>query len=49
MLKIWGMQSAPLLPLLPDPFCPGMVVFEKVLAGGQIELNCIFAKLNCLK
>ena len=49
MLELWGMQSTPSLPLLPDPLSTGMVEPCSVLSMGQIELNCTYAKLNCLK
>ena len=38
MLKLWGMRSTPLSPLLPDPFLPGVVAPNRVLSIGQIEL-----------
>ncbi len=41
MLDIWGMQSTPSLPLLPDPLWPGMVAPDRTLSMGQIELNGI--------
>ena len=36
-LKIWGMQSTPSLPLLPDPLWPGVASLDRVLFMGQIE------------
>ena len=41
MLEFWGMQSTPLLPLLPGPLCPGVVVPDSVLSLGQKELKCV--------
>ena len=41
MLKLWGMWSIPLLPLLPGPLCSGSVASYRVLFIGQIELNCV--------
>ena len=38
MLEIWGMQSSPLLPLLPGPLWPGMVAPDGALIMGGIEL-----------
>ena len=38
MLELWGMQSTPLLPSLPGPLCPEVVVPDKVLSIGQMEL-----------
>ena len=38
-LKIWGMQSTLLLPLLPGPLWPRVVVSDRVLSMGQIELT----------
>ena len=29
MLELWGMQSIPSLPLLPDPLWPGMVASDR--------------------
>ena len=49
VLELWGMQSSPLLPSLPGSIWPGMVAPDRVLSIGQIELNCTYAKLNCLK
>ena len=36
MLELWGMQSTPLLPLLPDTLWPGVVAPDRVLSKGQI-------------
>ena len=41
MLELWGMQSTPLLPLLPDSLWPRVVAPDKVLFMGQIELNSV--------
>ena len=41
MVKIWGLLSTPLLPLLPGPFWPGVVGHERVISMGQTELNCV--------
>ena len=41
MMALWGMQSTPPLPLLPDSLWPGVVVPEIVISMSQIELNCI--------
>ena len=49
MLEFWGMQRIPSLPLLPGPLWPRVVAPDRVLSMGQIELNCNYAKLNCLK
>ena len=49
MLELWGIWSTPLLPSLPDPLWPRVVVIDRVLSLGQIELNYAYAKLNFLK
>ena len=41
MLKLWGMQSTPLSPLLPCPLWFGVVAPDGVISIGQIELNCV--------
>ena len=41
MLEFWGIQSTPSLPLLPGPLCPGVVVPDRFLSMGQIQLNCV--------
>ena len=41
ILELWGMQSTPLLPLLPGPHWPRVVVPERILCVGQIELKCV--------
>ena len=38
MFVLWGMQSTPSLPSLPGPLWPGVVVPDRVLFTGQIEL-----------
>ena len=43
------MQSTPLLPSLQGSLWSGVVALDKVLSIDQIELNCNYAKLNCLK
>ena len=35
MLRLWGMQSTTLLPLLPGPLWPGMVAPDRVLSIGK--------------
>ena len=45
MLELWGMQSTPSLPLLPGPLWTGVVVPDKVLSVGQIEL--LFIENEC--
>ena len=41
MLELWGIQSTPLLLLLPGPPWPEMLAPDWVLSMGQIELNCL--------
>ena len=41
MLELWGMQSTPLLPLLPGSPAPEVVAPHRVLSMSQIELNCV--------
>ena len=48
MQGFWGMQITPSLPLLPGPLWPGVVVPDRALSMGQIELNSL-TKLNSLK
>ena len=48
MLEFWGMQSTPLLSLLPGPLWPRVVVPERVLFMGQIELFDIQTVNLCL-
>ena len=38
MLELWGMQSAPSLPLLPGQLWLRVVELKRVLSRGQIEL-----------
>ena len=47
MLEFWGMWSTPSLPLLPGPLWPGVVVPDRVLSMGQIELNCVLMLRWC--
>ena len=42
MLELYGMQGTPSLPSLPGQLCPGVVSPDRVLAMGQMELNCVF-------
>ena len=42
-------EVPPALPWLPGSLWPGVVVLDKVLSMGQIEQNCNYDKLNCLK
>ena len=39
MLELWGMQSTPLLSSLPGSLWLGVIVPDRVLYVGQIELN----------
>ena len=59
MLELWGMQSTPLLPSLLGPLWPRMVVPNRVLSSGQVQIICvlmlhwivwnrIFRHLNCV-
>ena len=41
MLELLKMQSTTLLPSLPGPLEPGVVVPDRVLSMGQIELDCL--------
>ena len=41
MLELWGMWSTSSLPTLSGPLWPGVVAPDRVLAMGQIELNCV--------
>ena len=40
MLKLWGMWNTPSLPSLLGSLGLGVVVPDRVLSMGQIELNC---------
>ena len=40
MLELWGMRSAPLLPLLLGPLWSRVDAPYRVLSMGQIEINC---------
>ena len=46
MLELQGMQSMPLLPLLPGPLWPGRVAADRILFMGQIELNFVLMLNN---
>ena len=48
MVELWRMRSTPLMPLLQAPLGLRVVVPNRVLSIGQIELNCNYAKLNWL-
>ena len=37
-MKLWGIWSTLSLPLFPGPLRPGVVVLDRVLSMGQIEL-----------
>ena len=41
MLELWGMQSRPLLPSLPDPLWPFVVAPDRVLSMSKTESNCV--------
>ena len=41
MLELWGMQSTPLLPLLPGPLWPGVVAPDKGPIYGLNRINSI--------
>ena len=41
MLKLWWMWSTPLLLPFPGLLWPRVVIPDKVLSMGQIELNCV--------
>ena len=41
MLELWGMRSTPLLISLPSPLWPGVVIPDRDLSMGQIELNFV--------
>ena len=41
MQELYGVQSTPSLPSVPDPLWPGVVAPDRVLSMGQIELNCV--------
>ena len=38
MLELWGMWNTPSLPLLPGSLEPGVIVPDRFLSMGQIEL-----------
>ena len=41
MLELWRIRSTPSLPLLSGSLWPRVVVPDRVLSMGQIELNCV--------
>ena len=41
MMKLWGLQSTPSLTPFPDLLRPGMVVPNRFVYMGQIEINCV--------
>ena len=49
ILELWGRRNTSLLPSLPGPLWLEAVAPDRVLSMGQIEVNCTYAKLNCLE
>ena len=52
LMELWGMQSIPLLPLLPGPLWPGVVAPDGILSMGETELyygfeSLLFLHFNC--
>ena len=43
------MKRSSLLPSLPGPLWSEVVAPDRLQSMDQIELNCNYAKLNCLK
>ena len=41
MLELWGMQSTPSLPSLPDLLRPEVIAPDRFLSCVQIEINCV--------
>ena len=41
MMELWGTRSTLSLPSLPDNVWPGVVVPDRDLSMGQIEINCV--------
>ena len=41
MLELWGVQSIPLLPSIPDPLWPRVEAPDRIQSMSQIELNCV--------
>ena len=39
---LWGILSTSSFPSLPGPLWPGVVVPDRAISMGQIELNCAF-------
>ena len=48
MLELWGMWSTLSLPSLPGPLWPRVVVPDRILSMGQIELFDIWTVYLCL-
>ena len=44
VLELWGVWSNTLLTLFPDPLWPRMVVLNRALCMGNVELNCVFMR-----
>ena len=44
MLELWRMRSTPSLPSLPGPLWLGVVVYDRILSTGQIELFDIYTE-----
>ena len=49
ILVLWEIRSTSSLPSLSGPLGLEVVAPDRVLSMGQVELNCTYAKLNCLK
>ena len=41
ILELWGIRGTSSLSSLPSPLWPGVIVPDRVLSLGQIELNCV--------
>ena len=41
MLELWGMWSTPVLQSLLDSYWPGVLIPDRVLSMGQLEINCV--------
>ena len=46
ILELWGMWCGPSLLSLPGPLCPGVVVPDRALSKGRIELFDIILRAN---